>query len=308
MLTSHGLIEALQWLNERTFEVLAVTALLAFAAEWIANTRGGAEPSAATTATRTKRWRATWGVNVALMVITLCLSWALAPWLTTLFSDALSAKSGLLALLNIGPPTDFAHIVLGVVLLDLLTYAMHRLMHVVPFLWRIHQVHHSDADMNASTHFRQHPAQMLVLLAVQLPAVWLLGISGLSWVFYSALGLVTQLWQHASLPEGARVERYVGWLFVTPRFHRTHHEQRRDFHDTNYGALFSVWDRLLATSSHAPDALRVGLANWSDGKRASLIELLRMPFTPSVSADQAITQRNGTSLPKTIHSQNQGKI
>lgn len=115
------------------------------------------------------------------------VSWLLAPLLSPVFSDALSSQTGLLVWLDVANISYVASIIVGVLLLDFLSYGLHRLLHAIPLLWQLHQVHHSDADMNASTHFRQHPLQLVVAMLMQLPALWLLGISGVSWVLYGAL-------------------------------------------------------------------------------------------------------------------------
>ncbi|MEQ1594135.1 MAG: sterol desaturase family protein [Casimicrobium sp.] len=312
MTISQLLLHGAQWLNEYALWIMVAAAALACAAEWFTNTRRN-EPQVRTT---TSRWLIAWRINTALLVIALAISWTLAPWLSPLFSQALSAKSGLLvhlAPLGVGGPNDTAHIVLGIFLLDLLTYLMHRAMHAVPLLWRIHQVHHNDADMNASTHFRQHPAQMLLVLSVQLPALWLLGISGASWVLYATISLIAQLWQHSVLGCSVRAERYLSWLLVTPRVHRTHHDQRRHFHDANYGAIFSLWDRLFATVRRAPDELRLGLESPPHVARPNLLNLLLLPFTPKPAAPAARVlavapaRRNNKLQPKKFHSQHQGK-
>jgi sterol desaturase/sphingolipid hydroxylase (fatty acid hydroxylase superfamily) len=188
----------------------------------------------------------------------------------------------------------------GVLLLDFVTYALHRLMHAIPLLWRLHQVHHSDGDMNASTHFRQHPLQLVVAMLMQLPALWLLGISGVSWVLYGALSAAIQLWQHAALDHAALLDRWLRPILVTPAMHRVHHDHRQQFHDTNYGALFSFWDRLLGTYTPASPDIRLGLSR-PDGKRAthqtSFMDCLWMPFRSSPTpAAKAATPRFQTHL------------
>jgi sterol desaturase/sphingolipid hydroxylase (fatty acid hydroxylase superfamily) len=263
------------WLNEHAFTVVIDLALFAVLIESSRPTHNNANR---------QLWVNAWFTNGALLGCTLLVSWLLSPWFTPMFSDALSSKTGLLGWLGVANISYVASIVAGVLLLDLVIYSLHRLLHAVPPLWLLHQVHHSDCHMNASTHFRQHPLQLVVAMLMQLPALWLLGISGVSWVLYGALSAAAQLWQHAALDHSSRLDRWLRPIFVTPAMHRVHHDHRRQFNDTNYGALFSFWDRLFGTyTATAPD-LRLGLGSPLGDRathQASLIGCLCMPFASS---------------------------
>jgi sterol desaturase/sphingolipid hydroxylase (fatty acid hydroxylase superfamily) len=273
---------AAQWLNEHAVGVTVALAAIALLIECICRVGGVADK---------KRWVGTWFTNGALLACALLVSWLLAPWLSPAFSDALGSQTGILVWLGVPNTSYVAYVLLGVLLLDLMTYALHRLLHAVPLLWRLHQVHHSDGDMNASTHFRQHPLQLVVAMLLQLPMLWLLGVSGVSWVLYGALSAAIQLWQHAALDHSSLLDRWLRPIFVTPAMHRVHHDHRRQFHDTNYGALFSLWDRLLGTYTATIPDFRLGL-NRYDGNRAthqlSFVECLLMPIqsspTPATTA------------------------
>ena len=146
----------------------------------------------------------------------------------------------------------FVALFLIVLVADLVQYWTHRAYHEVPLLWRLHQVHHSDAAMNASTHFRQHPLQSLLVIAGQLPLLYALGIPAVSWVLLGVLALVVQLWQHAEGTTGRRPDRWLSPVLITPSLHRVHHHPERARHDSNYGNVFSFWDRLCGTLIAAP--------------------------------------------------------
>lgn len=274
--------KAAQWLNEHAVGVTVALAAIALLIECIPRVGGVGDK---------KRWVGTWFTNGALLGCALLVSWLVAPSLSPAFSDALASQTGLLVWLGMPSISYVAYILVGVLLLDLVIYALHRLLHAVPLLWRIHQVHHSDADMNASTHFRQHPLQLVVAMLLQLPTLWLLGISGVSWVLYGALSAAIQLWQHAALDHYSLLDRWLRPILVTPVMHRVHHDHRRRFHDTNYGALFSFWDRMLGTYTATIPDIRLGL-NRYDGNRAthqpSIVECLLMPLqslpTPAAKA------------------------
>lgn len=264
-------------LNDHAVSVVIGLAALALLAERVTR---------ATVVAGHKRrpWSRVWTTNGALLGCALTTSWIMSPWLSPAFSNALSAQTGVLVWLNVAQLSYTTSILLGVLLLDFMIYSLHRLLHAVPLFWRLHQVHHSDADMNASTHFRQHPLQLVLAPLLQLPLLWLLGVSGVSWVLYAAISTAIQLWQHADLRPSPRLDRWLLPIFVTPTMHCVHHDHRRQFHDTNYGALFSFWDRLLGTYTATPPDIRLGL-NRHDGHRAthhtSFVECLWMPFQSS---------------------------
>ena len=287
------------WLNEHAFIVVIAMASIALIAE---ATKHLGSRDAATVAK--SAWFRTWLTNLGLLVCALVVTWVLAPWISPAFSVALSGQTGLLVWLEVPTNTYAGYVFLGVLLLDLLTYGLHRLFHKLPILWRLHQVHHSDSAVNASTHFRQHPAQDFVIPLMQLPVLWLLGISGVSWVLYAALSTGAQVWQHSENCRSARVDRWLGVALITPLAHLTHHDQRQQFHDQNYGAIFSVWDRLFGTYVASPAKFQLGLPHLPSSTRTtklvSFMDCLRMPFRSTASPSES-------SAPTPFHTHFQGK-
>ena len=288
-----------QWLSDHSLAATLAMALLAFATEGLSQVRAKARTSIAQTGQQPSSgvinpWASTWLTNASLLACAMAVSWSLGPWLSPWFSDALSGKTGLLVWLGFDNGVSIAHTVIGLFLLDLVAYVLHRVMHVVPIFWRAHQVHHSDTAMNASTHFRQHPLQLIATTAMQLPLLWLLGIPGISWVLYTMLALVVELWHHSAMRLPSTLERWLSWCIVTPNFHRTHHHQERTFHDANYGAVFPIWDRLFGTATSSPLNALIGLRRWTSndaGETIALNACLVMPF-------QALTQPGTIVTPK----------
>lgn len=289
-----------QWLSDHSLAVTLAMALATFTIEGLWRVR----PQANNQTTQTvspgamKPWASTWFTNAALFACAMALSWLLSPWLSPLFSDALSGHSGLLVWIGADRSSYAIHVILGILLLDFMSYSLHRLMHAVPILWRVHQLHHSDTEMNASTHFRQHPLQLIAAIAMQLPLVWLLGIPGVSWVLYAVLSAAVELWHHSTCRLPARVDRWLSFVVATPNFHLTHHHLERRFHDANYASVFPLWDRLLGTVASAPANAKTGLRDWqpeSAERTLPLAVCLTMPFlltraaVPSVSKMAATT-------------------
>jgi sterol desaturase/sphingolipid hydroxylase (fatty acid hydroxylase superfamily) len=164
------------------------------------------------------------------------------------------APSGLLTPLGL-PIWGLA--IAGLLATDLAGYAFHRLSHRWRWLWLIHSVHHSDRQLDASTAVREHPVEMILDVALLAGTLTVLGVP--LWVegMRAAVLNPQAMAQHANVAYPAWVERVFGWLLVTPAMHRVHHSPDPRETDTNYGIMFSFWDRLFG-SYRAPDPAAAG--------------------------------------------------
>ncbi len=168
---------------------------------------------------------------------------------------------------------------LDIVLLDLWLYAWHRANHVLPFLWRFHQVHHLDQQLDATTALRFHAGEVflssvlraLVMVALALPLSSVL-------VFEVAVALFA-IFHHSNLKLPARLHRALSWFVVTPSIHWVHHHAVRADTDSSYATLLSVWDRLFGSARRTPrtPGMRLGVEGEVDQTWGRL--LLR-PFVP----------------------------
>ena len=153
----------------------------------------------------------------------------------------------------------------SVLFLDLVSYTWHRANHVVPFLWRWHQVHHSDSSFTVSTSLRFHPGELVLSLPLRLLAVVLLGVPVVAVVVFEVMFTLANSVEHGDIDLPRRFERAMGRVFVTPALHRWHHTVSPRDRDTNYGTIFSVWDRWLGTfaPSDSTTVVRTGLPHVS---------------------------------------------
>lgn len=165
----------------------------------------------------------------------------------------------------------------GLLFLDLLSYALHRLSHAIPVLWRLHRVHHTDIDLDITTALRHHPLEFALVWAVTMLTAEAVGLSAEVVALYGVLSLACQAAQHANIALPAPVERALGWIVVTPAFHAVHHSVDRAQHDSNFGTILSVWDRLLGTAT-AADPPRFGVADLGDPRYQRLPGMLLTPF------------------------------
>lgn len=221
-----------------------------------------------------------WGNNIALAVLTISLTNFFQIFLNLTAAWWVDEQGfGLLALWNPGPVLSL-FIAFGV--LELAGYAYHRLMHWVPWLWRLHAVHHSDTGFDFSIAYRNHPLAAIVLVTARMPVIVLLG-APMEYIFaYEVIRIVQDLLSHsnARIPPG--VEKYLRYLLVTPDFHRLHHSSQRQYTDSNFSSTFPWFDYVFGTASNKPfDAqqdMEVGLEYFRDKKDMRLDQLLLMPF------------------------------
>lgn len=173
---------------------------------------------------------------------------------------------------------------LEIAVLDLAVYALHRAYHRIPGLWRFHQVHHSDLDLDVTSASRFHLGEVLVSAGGKFVSVLALGISPMGLVSFETLMLLAAQFQHANIRLSPSLERVLWWTFVPPAMHRVHHHPVRNELDSNFGTLLTVWDRIFRTM-HRPesDAGWFGLPGVERETAMSLTSLLGLPFRPPTS-------------------------
>jgi len=174
-----------------------------------------------------------------------------------------------------------------VVVLDLVVYALHRGYHAVPALWRFHQVHHSDPDLDVTSASRFHLGEVLVSSTAKFALVLGLGISPVGLVSFELLLLLAAQFQHANVRIGTGLERVLWWTLVPPAMHRIHHHPVREEMDSNFGTLLTLWDRLFGTMrSDCTDEGRFGLPEAERDAVSRLTSLLSMPFRQAPGRDR----------------------
>jgi len=171
-------------------------------------------------------------------------------------------------------------IFIGVLVVDLFSYLYHRLLHKLPWLWRIHAVHHSDTELDVSTTIRTHPAELLLGNLWLTAACILLGIP--IWVnaLHEIIFIPLILLQHSNTRVSEKLDKILRPVFVSPFVHKHHHSIIREQHDSNYGIGLLIWDRLLNTyqvpCSQIPQV--VGVSGMQDAKWQSITGMLLAPF------------------------------
>jgi len=173
------------------------------------------------------------------------------------------------------------HLILGILLLDLVSYASHRLSHGVGLLWRLHAVHHSDPEVDVTTTLRHHPVEQFVVGLLTGSVIVVLGFSPLEVAIFSWLAVAVQLVAHGNLAIPLRLEAVLRRVIVTPEFHRLHHSRLRHETDANYGTIFPFWDVLLGTARYRSpqerESLEFGLDAFPSDRSQQLRWMLIQP-------------------------------
>jgi len=183
------------------------------------------------------------------------------------------------------PSAPLALAVLVTVLLrSLSAYWAHRASHRIGWLWRLHRVHHSDTGVDATTGFRHHPVEQFVSFLCALPAIWLFALPPTAVAIAELVLLVAGIAEHANIRAEGRVWRAATWLFATPAVHLIHHSSRQVQTDSNYGSLFTVWDRLFGTwrDPHVERVETLGLGPTHDRDADRWDRQLLSPFLRDV--------------------------
>ena len=167
---------------------------------------------------------------------------------------------------------------IGILTLDLSNYAMHRLKHHVPLLWRFHRVHHSDEHLDVTTGVRFHPGETLLSMLLQTAVIVAVGIP--FWVlllYFLVLTIMIQL-GHSNVRWPLSFDRLMRKVLVSPYMHRTHHSRVQAETDSNFGDIFSFWDKIFGTyyDRRRYNDLQTGLDGYEN--RQTVLRLLQIPF------------------------------
>lgn len=179
-------------------------------------------------------------------------------------------------------------ILLSVVIMDLIIYLQHVMVHAVPALWRLHRVHHADLDYDLTTGARFHPLEILLSMLIKFATIIVIGAPVVAVIIFEVVLNAMSMFNHGNVGLPPTLDRVLRWFVVTPDMHRVHHSIEDDETNSNFGFNLSWWDRLLGTYRDQPRAghlgMTIGIRNFRTTKQSSWITgLLVMPFTGKVS-------------------------
>ena len=170
---------------------------------------------------------------------------------------------------------------LGVLFLDFFgAYLAHYVEHKVKPLWMVHLVHHSDHNVDTTTANRHHPIESIIRFAFTLAGVFIVGTPIAIVFLYQSMSLVATQFTHANIKMSKRVDKLISYVFISPDMHKIHHHYKLPYTDSNYGNIFSIWDRLFGTYMYMNrEDIVYGVDTFPNEKEnGSLIHLLKQPF------------------------------
>jgi sterol desaturase/sphingolipid hydroxylase (fatty acid hydroxylase superfamily) len=189
-------------------------------------------------------------------------------------------------------------VILTVILLDFVIYLQHVMFHAVPALWRLHMMHHADMDYDLTTGTRFHPIEIIISLGIKAGAITVLGAPPVGVIIFEILLNGTAMFNHGNFFIPLGLDRVLRLLVVTPDMHRVHHSVFPFETNSNFGFNLPWWDRLCGTYRAQPrqghDGMTIGLNQFRDPKRLTLLRLLVLPFIGKAGT-YAIGRRGGKS-------------
>ena len=215
--------------------------------------------------------------NLILVSINFVVNGLIGSWMVAWLSTTQKLGWGLLNMVHLAP---WVSAIAGVILIDLDSYVGHILFHKVSWLWRIHQVHHSDDELDSTSALRFHPLESVAQAVWRTASFGLLGIPLPSFVLFLTFLLPVLFLQHANVRVPRWLESSLGAAVVLSSWHKIHHSDEQRFTDSHYGNLLTFWDRLFGTAHRGVNVeeLRWGLEEFRADEDQTVSSQLMLPF------------------------------
>ena len=176
----------------------------------------------------------------------------------------------------------WADVIISLLLLDLIgAYLVHFIQHKVPWMWKFHLVHHSDMNVDVTTGLRHHPGETVFRIIFTFIGVFVSGASIGMVMLYQSLSVLFAHITHANISIPKKIDVILSYILVTPNMHKIHHHYEMPLTDSNYGNIFSIWDRLFNTFSfiNKQKSVVYGIDTYMDKSETNnLGTLLSIPF------------------------------
>jgi len=223
-----------------------------------------------------------WASNLGIVVLDSLLARVLLPGGAV--AAALWAESHQIGLLRLLPSPDVLTIFIAIIVMDFIIYAQHVLFHRVPILWRLHQVHHADRDIDVTTGLRFHPIEIIISMLIKISVVLALGVPVVAVIIFEVILNGMAMFNHSNVRLPKAMDSLIRLLWVTPDVHRVHHSVIYAETNSNYGFNLSIWDRFFGTYQAQPklghDKIVIGLPDFQAAPTHQLLWMLRLPFQP----------------------------
>ncbi len=172
-------------------------------------------------------------------------------------------------------------IILGLLVLDLIgAYLPHLVQHKVKFLWYIHIVHHTDHKVDTTTANRHHPFESVVRFVFTFIGIFVSGAPIGLVLMYQSLSVIASQFNHANIQISNKVDKLLSYVIVSPNMHKVHHHFELPYTDSNYGNIFSIWDRIFGTYMElSKDKITYGVdTDLDEIQNSKFTSLIKRPF------------------------------
>lgn len=180
------------------------------------------------------------------------------------------------------PPMNiWLYTILGLLLLDLIgAYLVHYMEHKTTWMWRFHLIHHTDTWVDTTSANRHHPGESAIRFVFTTLGVLVVGSPMWLVFLYQSLSVVFSQFNHANIAIPSKLDKALSYIIVSPDMHKVHHHYKLPHTDSNYGNIFSVWDRIFGTFTTLPkDKIFYGVdTHMKPEEHNNLKNLLKIPF------------------------------
>ena len=225
-----------------------------------------------------KKWQHA-GINIFFTLTTIIINFSLAFLLVQSAQWAIANNFGILQWLPAMPLWLYA--LVGLLLLDFIgAYLAHFVEHKVKFLWRFHLIHHSDTWVDTTSGNRHHPGESVIRFVFTTLGVLVVGSPMWMVFLYQTISIVSTQFTHANINLPEKIDSLLSYVLVSPNMHKVHHHYKLPYTDSNYGNIFSIWDRIFGTFMYLKkEDIVYGIDTYMEPEdNNQLRNLLKIPF------------------------------
>ncbi len=176
----------------------------------------------------------------------------------------------------------------SVIIMDMMIYLQHVMVHAIPALWRLHRVHHADPDYDVTTGARFHPLEIILSMLIKFAVIIVLGSPIIAVIIFEVLLNATAMFNHSNVCLNLKIDKLLRLFIVTPDMHRVHHSVEADETNSNFGFSLPWWDRLFGTYKDQPrgghEKMTIGIHDYKQKNQVTwLHSMLTLPFRGKIS-------------------------
>ena len=220
------------------------------------------------------------GINLLFTLTTIIINFLFAFTIVKIGDWSIQQHIGILTFLDVNL---LWYTIIGLLLMDLIgAYTVHYVEHKIKWMWRFHLIHHSDTHIDTTSANRHHPGESVFRLFFTVIAVGIIGAPIWLVMMYQSASVVLSQFNHANIRLPLWLDKTLSWVIVSPNMHKVHHHYVQPYTDSNYGNIFSIWDRVFGTyTTLAPEKIIYGIDTHMLPEENNRVgNLFAIPFQP----------------------------